>query len=136
VDYRVCLVIQTLERDLTAHLDIARISSSVGLSSSALRALFKKNLGSNPSGFLKRLRLERARQMLCAGTLSVKEIMTAVGCSDASHFVKDFERAYGLSPVRYRREFPCRLLRADEESDQAPARLHTSPSPVQFSRSL
>jgi len=35
---------------------------------------------------------------------SVKEIMAAVGCSDQSHFVKDFERAYGLSPCRYRQE--------------------------------
>ena len=34
--------------------------------------------------------------------LSIKEIAAGVGCSDLSHFVRAFEKRFGLSPKRYR----------------------------------
>jgi len=34
--------------------------------------------------------------------LSVKQIMKMVGIRDESHFVRDFQRTYGLSPLTYR----------------------------------
>ena len=104
MDHRVNLAIRILQHDLVKPVNVRHVASQVGLSASAFRVLFRKAIGSAPTQFVKRLRLERARQMLCCETLSVKQIMVAVGCSDASHFVRDFERAYGLSPARYRRE--------------------------------
>lgn len=76
-----------------------------GLSTSGLRLLFRAELGISPSKYLKRLRLESARLMLCTELRSVKETMALVGFQDESHFVRDFEAIFGLSPLRYRRRY-------------------------------
>jgi AraC-like DNA-binding protein len=46
--------------------------------------------------------MERAKILLETTFLSVKEIMTEVGVSDESHFVRDFKSVYGVSPARFR----------------------------------
>jgi AraC-like DNA-binding protein len=45
--------------------------------------------------------------------MSVKEVMFRVGLRDASHFVRDFRRVYGLTPGKLRRTV---LLEAVAES--------------------
>ena len=77
-------------------------AAAIGLSESHLRRLLTAELGQPLSAFLKRERLALARHYLLTTTLSVKEVMAKVGCRDASHFVRDFAREYGLSPRRYR----------------------------------
>ncbi len=49
--------------------------------------------------------MQQARKLLEETFLSVKQIMSAVGLKDESHFTRDFKKAYGLSPVRYRLTF-------------------------------
>lgn len=47
--------------------------------------------------------MERARYLLETSFLSVKEITHTVGLNDESHFVRDFKKAYGTPPARYRK---------------------------------
>lgn len=47
--------------------------------------------------------MEKARYLLETSFLSVKEITHSVGLNDESHFVRDFKKAYGEPPTRYRK---------------------------------
>lgn len=49
--------------------------------------------------------MERAKHLLETSFLSVKEIGHLVGLNDESHFVRDFKKAYGVPPKRYRMRF-------------------------------
>jgi AraC-like DNA-binding protein len=44
------------------------------------------------------LRLARARALLETTTLSVRQVMTLVGCTDGSHFARNYRRRYGVTP--------------------------------------
>jgi transcriptional regulator GlxA family with amidase domain len=105
MDYRARAVIASMLRDLPKTQSVDSLALAVGLSASGLRVLFKRTVGVSPGRFLKKLRLEHARALLLTQSLSVKQIMAAVGYSDESHFVRDFQRAHGLSPRRYRQVF-------------------------------
>ena len=118
MDYRMRIIIEFMQRDLNRDLDVRCLASIIGISPSGLRRLFKKNVGIPPHRFLKRLRLERARQLLCSKTLSVKEVSGVVGCLDESHFVRDFERTYGLSPAKYRQAFFGRMPNTVNHANQ------------------
>jgi len=106
MDARVHSVVQMMERDLSRRVQLNELASSIRTSPSGLRLLFRKHVGVPPARYMKRLRLERARLLLSTTQLSVKEVSHAVGCTDVSHFVRDFERAYGLSPTRFRVKRP------------------------------
>jgi transcriptional regulator GlxA family with amidase domain len=79
--------------------DWARLSS---LSRSRMCHLFKMQMGVSPAHYLKALRLETARTLLETTSLSVKEVRARVGLQDQSHFVRDFNHAYGVPPSQYR----------------------------------
>lgn len=102
MDPRVRQVIDLLSEDLGRNIDIEALAKSVNLSSSRLRHLFKDETGLTPAQYLKRLRLERARELIDGSFLRLKEVMPQVGISDESHFVRDFKKKHGLPPIKYR----------------------------------
>jgi AraC-like DNA-binding protein len=103
MDPRLRQAIAMLAEDVSRPLDLEAISRSLNLSPSRLRHLFKDETGLPPAQYLKRLRIERARELFESTFLSLKEVMLRVGLSDESHFVRDFKKAHGMPPVRYRR---------------------------------
>ena len=64
--------------------------------------LFKGEVEVSPTQYIKKRRMEKARELLETTDLQIKEIAATVGYCESSHFVRDFEKAYGLSPRRYR----------------------------------
>jgi AraC-like DNA-binding protein len=92
------LICSQMHRRIT----LPALAAETGLSVSRLSHLFKGHTGRAPARYLKQFRMERARELLETTFLSVKEICARVGLNDVSHFVRDFEKAYGLSPSRYR----------------------------------
>lgn len=102
-DPRVALVVAFFKKDLSQRVSIGELSASVRLSPSGLRRLFRQQMGCSIGRWQRNERLRAACALLCSSCLSVKEINTAVGYNDVSHFVRDFEFAFGLSPKRFRR---------------------------------
>lgn len=102
MDPRVRQAIDLLSEDLSRDLDFKALATSVNLSPSRLRHLFKDETGLTPAQYLKRLRFERAKELLEGSFLRLKEVMPLVGIKDESHFVRDFKKAHGLAPRRYR----------------------------------
>jgi transcriptional regulator GlxA family with amidase domain len=78
------------------------MADTVNLSTWWLCHLFKAELGTSPERFLARLRMEKAKSLLENSFLSVKEVTTQVGMSDAGHFSRNFKAAYGLTPAKWR----------------------------------
>ena len=102
MDPRVLHIINLLSEDVSRNCDLQALADSVHLSPSRLRHLFKDETGYTPAQYLKRLRLERARELLEGSFLRLKEVMPRVGVTDESHFVRDFKKTHGLPPIKYR----------------------------------
>ncbi len=97
-DPRILEVIALMERNAAAPLAVAELARAVNLSPSRLTRLFQLETGCSPARFDKDRRLDRARDLLLASFLTVKEVMAAVGWNDPSHFGREFKRRFGLSP--------------------------------------
>jgi AraC family transcriptional regulator, arabinose operon regulatory protein len=103
VDLRVRAVIEFLStaEDLSI-LDCGMIGQRVHLSGSRLRHLFKQHVGFSLQCALKLIKLQKATILLRHSYLTVKEIGAKAGFNDASHFVRDFKKVYGLRPSEFR----------------------------------
>jgi len=102
MDQRVLIVVRLIQKDLSRPLTLKEMAQAVSLSSSHLRALFKADTGMTPAQYQKKLRLSEAQRLLKTTFLNIREILVKVGINDESHFIRDFKRAYGSSPIRYR----------------------------------
>ena len=99
---RVKRVIELMHGDSSRTFSLGEMAESVNLSPPYFCYLFKSVTGVPPARYLKSLRMQHAGTLLTTTFLSVKEIVRRVGCTDESHFVRDFKRAYGVTPSEYR----------------------------------
>jgi len=103
-DPRVGRVLRMFQNHLDRPLRIKEVARSVLLSRSRFGYLFRRETALSPARMLKTLRLMEARRLLATSDLSVKEVTARVGINDLSHFVRDFQSAFGLSPARYKKQ--------------------------------
>ena len=78
--------------------------------------LFRELTGYSPMEYLRRLRIERARELLANPSLSIKEVADGAGFSDPNHFSRVFARLDGIPPTAYRA-----LLPEKRPEDRSPA---------------
>ena len=92
-----------MEHHLGEPFDLAAIGRHVGLSPRQLTRLFREHLGLSPMACYRRLRLDRARDLLRQTTLSVTEVGQACGFPASSQFSRAFREAFGHPPREERR---------------------------------
>ena len=81
---------------------VAELAEHVFLDRSHLFRRTRELVGETPSDLIRRLRLERAAQLLKEGAGNVAEVAYAVGFQSLSHFSRSFREAHGVSPSEYR----------------------------------
>lgn len=118
---RIRKVLTLVERNLHHKLSVKMMAQAANLSPSRLHRLFKSEIGMTPMIYLKNCRMKKARTLLETTFLSVKEVARSVGINDVSHFVRDFEKAFGVTPVRYRVRFSSDNQNVAVSSRSSPA---------------
>lgn len=83
---------------------VGSIAAAVGVHPVHLAHAFRRFCGSTPGQYLLSLRLDRAASLLAVNTLSVAQIALECGFADQSHFTRQFRRAFGMPPARFRAE--------------------------------
>ena len=80
-----------------------KLATSVNLSVSRMRAVFKAEIGLTIPQYLKRQRMQRAKEVVGVTFLHIGEIADVLNFEDVSHFVRDFKSLFGVTPVTYRK---------------------------------
>jgi AraC-like DNA-binding protein len=81
-------------------MELARL---VGINDCKLKAGFRQVFGTTVFGYLHNCRMERSRQLLEAGEMSVAQAAQTVGFVNRSHFAIAFRKKFGVNPSTYRR---------------------------------
>jgi AraC-like DNA-binding protein len=92
---------ELLARDLANPLTLVALGQEVGCSPFYLSRMFSREVGLTIPQYLRKLRMERAAELLRTGRYNVTEAATEVGYSSLSHFSKAFCETIGCCPVLY-----------------------------------
>ena len=86
---------------------LAEIAAVGGVHPATLVRAFRAHLHCSPGEYLRRIRLEHARNALTSSRRSIAEVALEAGFYDQSHFTAAFRRQFGITPAELRRaEFP------------------------------
>jgi AraC family transcriptional regulator len=100
---RLRVVTAYIEEHLDAGLTLDQMATVVHLSPYHFARQFKAATGLPPHQYVIRRRVERAKQLLQAGTdLSLTEVAADLGFSDHSQFCQHFKRLVGVTPRQFR----------------------------------
>jgi AraC family transcriptional regulator len=94
-----------IEDHLADDLSLSRIASTTGISASHFKTLFRESAGVPVHQYVMQRRIERAKDLLMQGKLSILEIALATGFSHQSHLARHMRRSVGLSPRAMKRLF-------------------------------
>lgn len=86
-----------IDRNLDTPLTLEDLASLVGRSRFHFSRLFKSSTGMTPHQYVVRCRVERARELLRAGS-SIAEVAAAVGFASQSHLHSHIQRVFGCTP--------------------------------------
>lgn len=80
-------------------LSMAELAERLHFSERHVRRTFERELGVSPKELLGIVRFQSMLQRLCQGDFSnMAELAAACGYYDQAHFIKSFQRYYGLAP--------------------------------------
>ena len=82
-------------------ISVEDIASYVGISRSHLYRIFIESTGLSPNEFLSKFRINEACSLLRKGELSVNQVASSVGYTDALYFSRVFRKIKGVSPSQY-----------------------------------
>ncbi len=98
--------VEAVQRHIDAHLgddlDLATLAALAHTSPFHFSRLFRAVTGLPPHRYLRRARLERAKQLLTDGDATITTVANQVGFSSVSHFIAAFRRHTGITPGQYR----------------------------------
>jgi AraC-like DNA-binding protein len=104
---RVQRVIAILQRDLVSPPTLGAIGREVGCSPFHLSRTFSQQAGMTIPQYLRKLRIERAAELLRGGKYNVTEAALEVGYSSLSHFSQAFCQTMGCCPGLYPLKAQC-----------------------------
>lgn len=102
----ICGIIKFMEENYMRSISLDGISKDIYLSPVYLSKIFKEETGESPINYLIKIRIDKAKELLDKGELSVKVVARMVGYDDPYYFSKLFKKYYGCAPSKYKSD--CR----------------------------
>ncbi|NLI22998.1 MAG: helix-turn-helix transcriptional regulator [Clostridiales bacterium] len=85
-------------------ITVGELSGLCSLSPSSFGRLFRQEMGESPVIYLQKRTLERARELLSVGDLSISEVALECGFQDMFYFSRFFRKWEGMSPSVWRKK--------------------------------
>jgi AraC family transcriptional regulator len=95
---QIATVISYMRENLDREIGLDELALVSHISPSYLVRLFKQATGVAPHQYLIQLRVNRAKELLVQGKLSISEVALQTGFTDQSHLHRHFKRLTGLTP--------------------------------------
>lgn len=100
---RINIAIDYIEKNIAEPLSLEKISKAAGISPFHFHRLFKSFMGENLNQFVRRVRIEKAANMLYTNpNYPMTEIALANGFSSSQSFAREFRNFFDTTPRFYR----------------------------------
>ncbi len=86
-------------------LTVGMLAHELGMSHSALFKRIKSKTGFSVNKLIRKVRLEKAKDLLLHSSQCIYEIAYSTGFRDVKYFRKQFKKEYKMSPSNYRKIF-------------------------------
>lgn len=86
-------------------IKLKELADELNVSLNHLISVFRKETGITPNTYLQKSRMKQASILLSSTDMTMQEISSSVGISDANYFIKVFRKYYEETPTNYRKRY-------------------------------
>lgn len=109
--FRVERALSWFAEHLSRNPSVAEVAEVIHVSPSHLRRLFAEIRQASPKELFRRVRLEKAQELMGQTNLTIDEIASQCGYANASHFCRDYKAVHHFTPSTWRRRLVDRFSR-------------------------
>lgn len=100
--HAISMVEQYIHSHINEDLSLNVLADIVFLSPKYLSSMFSQVTGINLNKYIKKVRMEKAKELLLTTNMKIADISQEVGYSYVSYFIRIFQEEYNMSPETYR----------------------------------
>ena len=97
-------LLEYVEEHYTEKILLQDMAEYLHYSPSYILFLFRQNTGQTPIAYVNRYRLFKAAQQLRETEDTVIEVALGTGFNHVGHFIRQFQKQFGLTPLQYRHQ--------------------------------
>jgi AraC-like DNA-binding protein len=112
VNYKVSKTLQIIHDEFAKPLDIPTLAKEAGMSLRSFYGHFKTITSCTPLQYIKKIRLDKARQLLVNQKLQANVVAYMVGYESTSQFSREYKRHFGYPPSETQFFFSPNLVNA------------------------
>jgi AraC family transcriptional regulator of arabinose operon len=105
LDSRILEICSFINSHYNHSLSLHNLAEMTHLSPSHFSHIFVQTLGMPPMEYVRRMRMNKAKQKLIDSSASLRQIAEQTGYESQSHFSRAFRHAEGISPLQYRKKW-------------------------------
>jgi len=102
VDLRDRILSYIEENYMDNALSLVSLSDSLKLNPTYVSYFFKEQVGENFINYISKLRINKAKELLCNTNISIQEIAEQVGYANSGVFIRAFKKHEGNTPGKFR----------------------------------
>lgn len=102
-DPRVSEAVSFIKENITKCITTKEVSSKCFISTKQLVRIFQKELGTTPSEYIRRCKIDYARRLLLETDIQVGEIAEQLGFTEVTAFINFFRRYEDITPAKFRK---------------------------------
>lgn len=87
---------------ISERLTVEILAEAVGISPTYFSRVFKKEIGTSVSDFIRKLKIEYAKNLLLYSSADMADIAFQLSFSSQSHFIQQFRQQTGMTPKVFR----------------------------------
>ncbi|MDD3223580.1 MAG: AraC family transcriptional regulator [Clostridium sp.] len=95
-------MLQYIHINIENHFSLNKLALDLNISSGYASYCFKKNMNISVMSYVRKIKINRAKNLLLSTDKSILYIGNLLGFYDESHFTKTFKGIVGISPTEYR----------------------------------
>ena len=96
-------ILYYIDKNMSENVKIEKLAEELGISKFNFIKRFKSSTNVTPHQFIIKKKLERSKNLLKEGSLSLTDITYILNFSDQSHFSNSFKKMYGMTPREFRK---------------------------------
>lgn len=96
--------IEYLEGNLSRKVRLPEVAEAVNYSVPYLESVFKKEMGDSVMGYLVKLRIQKACELISEGDIPLRQVSDALGYGTFQYFSSQFKQVTGYTPTQFKNQ--------------------------------
>ena len=90
-----------IEEHIRENLNLTKVANHIYLSKTYLSSIFKTELNITVNSYIRKLKMNYAKNLIRDGEISLKEIAQYLGFDDYNYFSRIFKKEFNISPLKF-----------------------------------